>query len=65
MASYFQRRRERRRSRQRFEEIVAWIVVPMVVIMTWWVGTQLYGAFQEPARALIRDLTSGSGNNVP
>jgi len=65
VASYFQRRRDRRRSRQRFEEIVAWIVVPIFILLMWWVGTQLYGAFKEPAQALIRDFMSGNTNNAP
>lgn len=64
MSTYFQRRRERQRSRRRFEEIVAWIVVPIIVVVIWLVGSKLYETFEGPASTLIRELTS-RGERVP
>lgn len=64
MSTYFQRRRERQRKRRRFEEIVAWIVVPVIAVLAWWVGLQLYRTFEEPASRVIRELTS-RGERVP
>ncbi|MBS7704008.1 hypothetical protein [Chelatococcus asaccharovorans] len=64
MSTYFQRRRERQRKRRRFEEIVAWIVVPIIAVLAWWVGIQLYQTFEEPVSRVIRELTS-RGERVP
>lgn len=36
MASWFEQRRQRRRKRERFEELIAWIVVPLVCVGVWW-----------------------------
>lgn len=36
MASWFEKRRQRRRRRERAEEIIGWIVVPIIGIGLWW-----------------------------
>ena len=36
MASWFEKRRQRKRRRERMEELVGWLVVPMIGVMVWW-----------------------------
>lgn len=41
MASWFEKRRIRRRKRERMEEIIAWMVVPALVVGMIWVGLEV------------------------
>ncbi len=41
VASWFEKRRQRRRRRERMEELVAWIVVPLIAVMGWWAWLQV------------------------
>ena len=36
MATWFEKRRARRRRRERVEEVVAWIVVPIIAFGLYW-----------------------------
>ncbi len=44
MAGRRQSRYQRQAARRRFEEIAAWIVLPLVVLIAWWIGSQVWGA---------------------
>ncbi len=41
MASWFEKRRIRRRKRERMEEIIAWMVVPALVVGMLWAGLEV------------------------
>jgi hypothetical protein len=41
VASWFEKRRQRRRRRERAEEIIAWIVVPIIAIGCYWAWLQV------------------------
>ena len=41
MASWFEKRRIRRRKRERMEEIIAWMVVPMLLVGLIWAGLEV------------------------
>ncbi|MHB2168082.1 hypothetical protein [Alsobacter sp. R-9] len=41
MASWFEERRQRRKRRERMEEVIGWIVVPMIGVMLWWAWLQV------------------------
>lgn len=45
--------RERRRARRRFEEVVAWIVLPLVLVVGWWIGYQVYAAWDVPSSMFV------------
>jgi hypothetical protein len=42
VSSWFEKRRQRRRRRERMEEIIAWFVVPVIVIGLIWAGMFAY-----------------------
>lgn len=53
MTSWLQRRRERRRKRHRQEEIAAWFILPLVALVAWLLGAQIWGLVKEPAQQLL------------
>ncbi len=44
MAGRRQSRWQRQAARRRFEEITAWIVLPLVILIGWWIGSQFWAA---------------------
>ncbi|MFT0892316.1 hypothetical protein [Pseudochelatococcus sp. G4_1912] len=56
MSTRFERRRERARRRRHFEEITAWIVLPLIVVVTWLIGSEVYTVLQEPIATLIQSI---------
>lgn len=60
MGAWNEARRERRRKRKRVEEILAWIVVPPLVIGLWLSGTYLYRAFEEPITQMVEALQAAT-----
>ena len=41
-SSWFEKRRQRRKRRERMEEIIAWFVVPVIVLGFVWAGLAAY-----------------------
>jgi hypothetical protein len=62
VTSWLERRRERRRRRKRAEELASWFILPIVLIIGWWIGAQVYSLVREPAAALLR---LGDPGNAP
>lgn len=56
MNTRFERRHERARRRRHFEEIAAWVVLPLIVIVTWIVGQQVYNEFEEPISTFLQNI---------
>lgn len=54
MSSWFERRRNRGRQRRRFEEVAAWIVLPSIVLLCWFIGKEVYTAYPEPIDLLVQ-----------
>ncbi|MEJ1936580.1 hypothetical protein WDZ92_40830 [Nostoc sp. NIES-2111] len=42
MASWLEKRRERRRRRQRMEEVLGWIVVPIIAFGLYWAWLEVH-----------------------
>ncbi len=38
-------RRKRRKARRRGEEILGWILVPLIILALWWAGNQVFEFF--------------------
>lgn len=56
MSTWFERRRERARRRRHFEEVAAWVVLPLIVIIAWIVGQQVYTEFEEPISTFLQSI---------
>jgi len=59
VASWFQRRRERRRRRQRAEEVMSWFFLPIIVLISFFLGSLIWDQVSDPARTLIKAVASG------
>lgn len=59
MSSWYARRRERARRRRHFEEVAAWVVLPLIAIITWVIGQQVYTELEEPISALLQSIDRG------
>lgn len=46
-------RYQRQRSRRRFEEIASWILLPIVIVVGWWIVTQVINAWDVPTATLL------------
>ncbi|MBB3808656.1 hypothetical protein [Pseudochelatococcus contaminans] len=51
-------RRERARRRRHLEEVAAWIILPVIVIITWVVGSQVYKEFEEPISSFMQSMNA-------
>lgn len=56
MSTWFERRRERSRRRRHFEEVAAWVILPLIVVITWVVGQQVYTEFEEPISNFLQNI---------
>ncbi len=61
-----EKRWERRRRRIWFEEILAWILVPVIVVATYWLVETILGAVGTSTGQVIAGLQAiASGKGVP
>lgn len=61
-----EKRWERRRRRMWFEEILAWILVPVIVVSTWWLVETVLGALGTSSGQVIAGLQAiASGKGAP
>lgn len=56
MNTRIERRRERARRRRHFEEIAAWVVLPLIVIIAWVIGQQVYNEFEAPISNFLQNI---------
>lgn len=56
MNTRFERRRERARRRRQFEEVAAWVVLPLIVVVTWLIGKEVYAEFKEPISVFLQSI---------
>jgi hypothetical protein len=62
VTTWFEKRRERRRRRERMEEIIAWFVVPVIVIALGWGLLQVKDMI---AGTPLMSILSGKDRNAP
>ena len=62
MASWFEKRRIRRRKRERMEEIIAWMVVPVLAIGVIWAGLEVQ---RRISGTPLMDLIMGTQSRDP
>jgi hypothetical protein len=62
VTSWFEKRRERRRKRERMEEIIAWFVVPVIVIALGWGFLQVKDMI---AGTPFMSILTGKDKNAP
>ncbi|MGI6245622.1 MAG: hypothetical protein ACOYJQ_07620 [Pseudochelatococcus sp.] len=56
MSTGFERRRERARRRRQFEEVAAWVILPLIVVITWIIGQQVYTELEEPISVFLQNI---------
>ncbi|MFC0219199.1 hypothetical protein FHS82_001628 [Pseudochelatococcus lubricantis] len=56
MSTWFERRRDRARRRRHFEEVAAWVILPLIVVIGWVVGQQVYSELEEPISAFLQNI---------
>ncbi|GGH25029.1 hypothetical protein GCM10007036_31860 [Alsobacter metallidurans] len=61
MASWFEKRRQRKRRRERMEELLAWIVVPALAFGVYWGWLQVRDQIKNtPLMAIISGKDKGA-----
>lgn len=53
MSARVQSRSERARRRRHFEEVASWIILPLIVVIAWIVGYQVYTEFEQPISSFL------------
>lgn len=49
-------RNERARRRRRHEEIIAWIMLPLIIVLMWLIGSEVYDVLKEPLSSIMKNI---------